>query len=190
MIDTVLRAYPAFLKMGVAANEAEKPTEKEGKILMHIKTVMGASRAIDAMESRFEASHEDTANLEDVLMLHLDRLYLDGKFGPLADPSDHTMFTNLTREYEKRFTEDMRSLNVLDPDEITRVTEYGPQIVDFVRRIEAKGFTYTIDDSVYFDTTAFEAAGNSYARLEPWNSKRLELVADGEGALSGMSSRN
>ena len=39
-------------------------------------------------------------------------------------------------------------------------------------------------ESVYFDIKAFEAANNSYARLEPWNRNDAELLADGEGALS------
>lgn len=38
--------------------------------------------------------------------------------------------------------------------------------------------------SVYFDIKAFEAANNSYARLEPWNRNDTDLLADGEGALS------
>ncbi|KAK4697568.1 cysteinyl-tRNA synthetase, partial [Lecanoromycetidae sp. Uapishka_2] len=189
LADVVPKKYAAILRKSVSANEEEKPTEKEGKTIMHIKTVLGASRALTAVEAKLEANPEDFGNLEDVLMPYLDRLYLDEKFGPLVDPADHTMFTKVTKEYEKRFTEDMRNLNVLDPDDITRVTEYGPQIVDFVKQIEAKGFTYNIDGSVYFDTKAFEAAGNNYARLEPWNSKNLELVADGEGASSGKPTK-
>jgi cysteinyl-tRNA synthetase len=36
------------------------------------------------------------------------------------------MFTDLTRKHEDRFMQDVRDLNVLGPDELTRVTEYGP----------------------------------------------------------------
>lgn len=187
--DVIPKTYTIILRKTISVSEDQTPTEKEGKTLMHIRTVLGASRAMTAAQTKSRASNDDTGNLNDVVMLYLDRLYLDEKFGPLADPLDHTMFTDLTKEYEKRFTEDMRNLNVLDPDEITRVTEYGPQIVDFVKQIDAKGFTYSMNGSIYFDTKAFEAAGNNYARLEPWNSKNLELVADGEGALSGMSDR-
>ena len=80
--------------------------------------------------------------------------------------------------------QDVRHLNVLEPDEVTRVTEYGPQIVDFVEKIMKKGFAYsTPDGSVYFDVQAFEAAGQPYPRLEPWNKNKKPLQEDGEGAL-------
>lgn len=66
--------------------------------------------------------------------------------------------------------EDLRNLNVPDPDELTRVTEYGPEIVDYVARIADNGFAFdTPDGSVYFDIKAFEQAGSHYAKLEPWN---------------------
>lgn len=80
--------------------------------------------------------------------------------------------------------EDVRALNCLDPDVVTRVTDYGQQIVDFVSKIEKNKFAYaTSDGSVYFDINAFEKAGNKYARLEPWNVGNKELQAEGEGAL-------
>ncbi|KAB8208124.1 Cysteinyl-tRNA synthetase/mycothiol ligase [Aspergillus parasiticus] len=79
----------------------------------------------------------------------------------------------------------MKDLNVLDPDELTRVTEYGPKIAEFVEKIVANRFAYaTSDGSVYFDIRSFEKAGHSYARLEPWNRNNQPLQRDGEGKLS------
>ncbi|CRK35279.1 hypothetical protein BN1708_019756, partial [Verticillium longisporum] len=94
------------------------------------------------------------------------------------------MFTDLTQSMEQLFFDDMDALNVLRPDVITRVTEYVPQIADFVARIVDKGFAYESDGSVYFDITAFEKAGNTYARLRPGNRNDKSLQEDGEGALS------
>ena len=82
----------------------------------------------------------------------------------------------------------MQSLNVLEPDVITRVTEYMPEIVNFVAKIIENGFAYqTSDGSVYFDIEAFERAGHFYARLEPSNKSNKELQDDGEGSLSKSS---
>jgi cysteinyl-tRNA synthetase len=96
----------------------------------------------------------------------------------------------LTKRYEARFNEDMANLNVLEPDVVTRVTEYGPQIARYVEKIVENGYGYaTSDSSVYFDISAFEkVSGNHYARLAPWSRNDKELQADGEGALTKQTS--
>ena len=161
------------------------PGDKEAKIKMHIKTVLSASEAIlKSKAGQLSAMSEDFQNqIQDVLMPYLDVL-----FGTTIDAEDHSIFTKLTQKFEARFMEDVRALNCLDPDQVTRVTEYGPQIVDFVEKIQDNGFAYsTSDGSVYFDIEAFEACNNTYARLEPWNRNDEDLQADGEGALSGKN---
>lgn len=158
------------------------PGDKEAKIKMHMKTVMAASEAMLKSQNGqlSDISDEFQDRVQDVLMPYLDSL-----FGPSVDAHDHTVFTKLTQKFEARFMEDVRALNCLDPDEVTRVTEYGSQIVDFVKQIQDNKFAYsTSDGSVYFDIEAFEADKNNYARLEPWNRNDEDLQADGEGALS------
>ena len=122
--------------------DGEVLSDKDAKTQMHIKTVLGASRAVIAINSQAEATQEELNNLDDIVMP-----FLDEKLKSTIDASDHTIFTKLTQFFEKRYTEDMRALNVLDPDEITRVTEYGPQIVDFVKQIERNQFAYTVRDT-------------------------------------------
>ncbi|KAL9098951.1 MAG: hypothetical protein Q9163_005480 [Psora crenata] len=161
--------------------------ENEAKKKMHVKTTLGAARAMTAIEAQTEAgvsTMEDSRNLDDILMP-----YLDSQYGATVEARDHTIFTKLTRRHEERFTEDMRALNVLDPDVTTRVTEYGAQIVDFVSRIEQNGFAYKTSKGVYFDVDGFERANNHYARLEPWNRNDQALQADGEGAISGKENK-
>ena len=119
--------------------DGEVLSDKDAKSQMHIKTVLGASRAVIAIESKTEATQDELNYLDDIVMP-----FLDEKLKSTIDASDHAIFTKLTQFYEKRYTEDMRALNVLDPDEITRVTEYGPQIVDFVQQIERNRFAYTV----------------------------------------------
>jgi len=152
-------------------------SDKEAKFLMYTKTILSASRAISALEAQPDVSQDDLDSLDDVIMPYLDDL-----FG--GSVNRHDVWTRLTALYEARFMEDMRALNVLDPDEITRVTEYGPQIVSFVERIQHNKFAYATEGNVYFDIGAFEAANNYYARLEPWNRNDTSLQADGEGALT------
>lgn len=121
--------------------DGEVLSDKDAKTQMHIKTVLGASRALIALGSETEAQQEDLNHLDDVMMP-----FLDERLKSTIGASDHTIFTKLTQFYEKRYTEDMRALNVLDPNEITRVTEYGPQIVEFVKQIEQNQFAYSVRD--------------------------------------------
>jgi cysteinyl-tRNA synthetase len=115
--------------------------------------------------------------------------FLDSLHGAEMDSNNHQIYLELTRKFERRFVEDMTALNVLAPDQLTRVTEYVPQISRFVEKIVANGFGYaTPDGSVYFDIDSFEKAGHSYSRLEPWNKNDRALQADGEGSLSKRKS--
>lgn len=169
------RVYGHVLQGKSIANDGTSPGDAEAKVKMHLKTAQSAAQAIN------EAQSYDTflAGATGVLLPYIDSLGATTVQG-----SDHGIFTKLTKKYEQRFFDDMRALNVRDPDEITRVTEYGPPIVDFVKKIQDNGFAYEHEGSVYYDVGTWEKAGGVYARLEPWNRNNKELQADGEGSLS------
>ncbi|CAK7244387.1 MAG: cysteinyl-tRNA synthetase [Sporothrix thermara] len=165
-------AYGSVLAGGVlATTEGGKPGDAEAKTKMHVANMDAAARGLQT------GSVFDDA--EEVLLPYLDSLYKE-----TIDTSDQTMFTDLTKAMEKLFTDDMDALNVLPPDAVTRVTEYVPQIVEFIEGIIAKGFAYEANASVYFDIDAFEKAGNTYARLRPESKNDKALQEEGEGSLS------
>jgi cysteinyl-tRNA synthetase len=56
-------------------------------------------------------------------------------------------------------------LGLIRPEHMPRATEYIDQQIDFVKDLEAKGFTYVIDDGVYFDTSKLPNYGE-LARLD------------------------
>ncbi|KAF7191735.1 Cysteine--tRNA ligase [Pseudocercospora fuligena] len=152
------------------------PGDKEAKIKMHLNTVKNAVDALHYSDATLPLFVEKASG---VLRPYIDRLNSSKVSG-----KDHHIFTKLTKKYEQRFFDDMKALNVRYPDKVTRVTEYGPQIVDFVKQIQGNGFAYENEGSVYYDTTAWESSGGHYARLEPWNRNDSELQADGEGSLA------
>ncbi len=60
--------------------------------------------------------------------------------------------------YEEEYLADMDALGVRRPDVMPRVSDYIPQIVAYIARIQRNGLAYERDGSVYFDTAAFECA--------------------------------
>ena len=59
--------------------------------------------------------------------------------------------------YGSDFLQGMLKLNLIAPEHITKATAYIPQQLDLVRTLKQKGFTYQIDDGIYFDTARFPA---------------------------------
>jgi len=168
--DRKAKAYGVVLAGGTLSGEG-KASDPEAKIKMHLNNMDSAAQSLQAAAG-FDGADE-------VLLPYLDSLYKE-----TIDTSDQTMFTDLTQKMEKAFDDDMKALNVLAPDAVTRVTEYVPQIVQFVEQIVAKGFAYEANGSVYFDIAAFEKAGNTYARLRPESKNDKALQEEGEGSLS------
>jgi len=67
--------------------------------------------------------------------------------------------------YWQAFRSDLQRLNILAPDVWCKATEHIDEQIDLVRKLEAGGFTYTIDDGVYFDTSKLSDYGK-LARLD------------------------
>jgi len=92
-------------------------------------------------------------------------------------------FRELASKYEVEFNEDMAKLGVPVPDIVTRVSEFLPEIVDYIQVLVDKGIAYAAGGSVYFSTKDFEAQGHKYGKLMPEQIGNSELLAEGEGAL-------
>ncbi|KAI9885013.1 MAG: WD repeat-containing protein 70 [Watsoniomyces obsoletus] len=175
------REYGAVLAGGTLAGSGA-PSDEEAKVKMYIRVMDSATDALQRIvqdpsslgrDDYFRATGEVLAP------------YLDSLHGASIPSDDYSIFQSLTRHWELQFEKDLKALNCLPPTRLTRVSEYIPEIVSFVERIRSKGFAYaTSDGSVYFDIEGFEAVGNSYARLEPWNRNDKHLQADGEGSLA------
>ncbi|PAV86186.1 hypothetical protein WR25_05337 [Diploscapter pachys] len=114
--------------------------------------------------------------------------WLDSRYG--KDVVDHSVFDNLAKTYEKEYFADMTRLHILPVDVLTRVSEYVPEIVQYVQRIIQNGYAYqTTDGSVYFDTAVFEKnPKHFYAKLVPEafgdSEAMLKNMREGEGELS------
>lgn len=62
-------------------------------------------------------------------------------------------------------------LGLTRPEHMPRATDYIPQQIAFVQELEKRGYTYTIADGVYFDTSKLD----DYGRLARLNIKGLRF---------------
>ena len=94
-------------------------------------------------------------------------------------------FGKISRDMETEFFKDCNDLNIRPPNVITRVSEYVPEIIDFIKKIIENGYAYESNGSVYFDVNKFSKAdGHCYAKLEPTNIGNEEMLAEAEGSLT------
>ncbi|KAJ3751471.1 hypothetical protein DFH05DRAFT_1471576, partial [Lentinula detonsa] len=130
-----------------------------------------AENSLKAGVTSQEEAHKLIDGSQDILILFLDEQYKS----TVTDPS---LSRTLASHWESLFSEDMRRLHVRDPDTLTRVTEYMPEIITFVDKILNNGYAYESEGSVY--TKAFDDAPNhDYAKLEPWSKgKRYDGIAE------------
>lgn len=80
---------------------------------------------------------------------------------------------DIAAEYTEQWLADRRRLNVDDPDVLCRATDHIADQIAMVEQLEAKGFTYRIEDGVYFDTSKFSSYAE-FARID------LEMQRGGE----------
>lgn len=72
-------------------------------------------------------------------------------------------------EYER----DYGALGVMVPDVQPKATEYISEMVELIEKLDAKGYTYVLDDGVYFDVTKFP----DYGKFSGQNLEELQMGA-------------
>lgn len=75
--------------------------------------------------------------------------------------------------YTEYFINGLRRLNITPPTLLPKATDHIEEQIGFIQKLESKGFTYTIDDGVYFDTSK---VGN-YGKLANLDLRQLQAGA-------------
>lgn len=75
--------------------------------------------------------------------------------------------------YSDYFTKALERLNFRNPQHLPRATGYIDQMIDLIKQLESKGYTYQISDGIYYDTAKF----SQYADFA-----NLNLAEQSEGA--------
>ena len=161
--------------------ENEKDVDKKNmlsKMISNAKTLLATIESVQLTDV--------VVGMKDILSV-----WLDDQFG--SGVSDNQIFISLPRHFENDYNEDMRALNILPPDCITRVSEFVPEIIEYIQQIIENQFAYVSNGSVYFNTESFaNSENNFYAKLVPEAYGDNKALAEGEGdlAASGEEKRN
>ena len=87
---------------------------------------------------------------------------------------------DFTDKYTLSFFEDVETLKIIPAHHYPRATEFIPQMIETIKQLEDKGFTYTTEDgSVFFKISQFSDYGK-LANLNPDQLKSGERVEDDE----------
>ena len=165
-------------------SEIAKTTTDPDKKTMIDNMISKMSNAMDLVENAVKEKDNDKIKqaLEILLRESKDPLsdWLDKKEGYKV--SEHSIFSSLSRHWEAEFHKDMDALNVLPPDVLTRVSEYVPEIIEYIQKIIDNGLAYESNGSVYFDVSSFDSKNNHfYAKLVPEAYGDCKSLQDGEG---------
>ncbi len=61
-------------------------------------------------------------------------------------------YQNFIKIHEDKFWKDMDNLGIIPPDIITRVTQFIPQIIEFIEQMKKNNYTKEYDGSIYYDS--------------------------------------
>ncbi len=126
---------------------------------------------------------------EDILRRYLEwKGYRVVQVRNLTDVDDRTIHAavekgsslrELTEPFVEAFFEDHDRLGIERAEHYPRATEFVPEMVQLVQKLEARGLAYEADGSVYFDISEFPGYGK-LAQLDPASLTEGERAAGDE----------
>ena len=94
---------------------------------------------------------EGVMNITDVGHLTSDADTGEDKM-EVASKRENKTPLEIAEYYTNIFMENASKLNIDMPEHITKATEYIPKMIEFIKKLEEKGYTYMTKDGLYFDT--------------------------------------
>jgi cysteinyl-tRNA synthetase len=86
---------------------------------------------------------------------------------------------DIAGHFTQTFMSDIESLNILQPDVWPKATDHISHMINMVKELEDRGFTYRTSDGIYFDTSKFPSYVD-FARLDPESLRAGERVDMGD----------
>jgi cysteinyl-tRNA synthetase len=77
----------------------------------------------------------------------------------LTAHSENKSLREIADEYSELFIKDMKRLNLIMPETMPRPSEHITEILNLIEILEKKGYLYTVETGVYYDTSKFKRYG-------------------------------
>ncbi|MBW9157432.1 cysteine--tRNA ligase [Clostridium sp. FP2] len=74
----------------------------------------------------------------------------------LGASREHKTVWEIAKFYEDAFFEDCKKLNIKRPTIVCRATDHIRDMIDLIKKLEEKGYTYVSNGNVYFEIDKFE----------------------------------
>ena len=185
-IDIAFKANLSKREKAVSGAEAQvvKAVQKHKKDMQ--ENLMGQRVKLENVQKAYKkytaALKDDACDVSKILNIAKSALseWLDAAKGDTV--TAQAIFRRHAEYFEQEFFEDMRRLNIRDPDVLTRVTEYVPEIIEFVKKIIANGYAYESNGSVYFNSEQY-VKNHDFPKLDPKKMDNKLLMDEGEGSL-------
>ena len=88
----------------------------------------------------------------------------------LGASREHKTVWEIAKFYEDAFFEDCTKLNIKRPTIVCRATDHIQEMIDFIKILEEKGYTYVSNGNVYFEIEKFQ----DYTKLANINMDELQ----------------
>ncbi len=144
------------------------PTVYDYQHIGNFRTYVGA----DILQRVLEYNGYDVQrvmNITDVGHLTSQADTGDDKMEKSASQKGKTVW-EIADFYTKDFFEALAKLNVETPKIICKATDYIPEMISLIKQLEHGGYTYRIEDGVYFDTSKL----SDYGKLAKTDIKGLK----------------
>lgn len=178
------------MQLAGAQADDKKDSRCQADLATALKNEEHKAGRVQAVLTDLKAISAASATMDQVLSVAGDFVsdVLDKEKG--AGVTDASIYRAHAARYEREFMEDMTALRCRPPSVLTRVSEYIPEIIQYVQRIVDNGMAYEANGSVYFDTAKFRSCGHTYGKLKPWAVGSALLAAEGESNFETSEKRS
>ncbi len=179
LYNTLSRSIEDFISIqpGKVGMYSCGPTVYDYQHIGHMRRYVGDDLLIRVLKANGYSVHH-VMNITDVGHLVSDGDTGEDKMEKGAKKFNLSVW-DIAKKFETQFKDSCGLLNITLPKDLMHATNYIPEQIELIKKLEEKGFTYRTSDGIYYDTSKFPAYFN-LSRQNPDELKAGARVEMGE----------